>query len=260
MTDRNVRKPFSMMLAVATAAVSVAGISSISFAETGARLGGVSSARTFAAAAAAQADEEKRTAVLKVLTDVADRMVSEDGITSVLDLVAANDRERLESELKNAKDTDNAKKVSDFRSAWRSKYGKDFAASKHVKDFSGATTVDFRDNNNKEYAVVNVPGFGGIAKYEVHLVRNRSDSWRISVPDDRNARQLVRYMQGAVENLNRTKADWPSDEPMAYNSAISQLVSPLNYGDNAETSDADRRAREREADRNADKKRDKDKD
>jgi len=206
------------------AAVLAAGLSAgVSFAAAPAVRPLADSAKTTETPAHAEAHE-----VHRVATVAADRALGANGVNRLLDLVAKNDRDRVEKNLVKTDDAEYQKLADDFRAKWKAKYGEDFSAEGHVADMIHLKPT-ITGTGSDQRAVIELPAESGEKAYELHLVREKSGYWMINLPDTADGKTFSANMLDSVKRLDSEVDKLPSYKAKAYEVAVTEALHVLAF-------------------------------
>lgn len=175
-----------------------------------------------------KSEELHRKDILWLLADVADRAASDEGWRRVSDWLSSKDRHRISDGLDAAKSGDYAKNARAFRQAWKSKYGSEFNAHKHMDDLKGVQ-VTFQDEGGRKIARAAFPPFAGMEAFEMRLQLEARDKWRIEIPNEVDAQEFIDGLQEGLRTFTERAQSLPDDDVVALNTATAVLVHSLSF-------------------------------
>lgn len=174
-------------------------------------------------------DSEREQFVRNTVAELANRVFSSRGLDAVLELVAREDRERIGNTLDNAEHQQFITAADEVARLWREQYGHNFDASENRDAFRNLGVKFRTDEQGRERATVEFPSIAGRSRFDLRLVREGTNDWRILLPDSvtpgnfagRMARSMTWIGQQAL------KDKWPDDRSKAYVHVSSQALHTL---------------------------------
>ena len=153
--------------------------------------------------------------VYDVLGDVTEDAVTANELDDLVENFASADAKRIGEVRENQFPQLNAE-IDSFRSAWRSKYGKDFKIEDDRAVFNFVTVKG--DANDANRATVTFPARAGMPQVLVPVVREKN-AWRIDVPDTLTAQKLADDLVSGMKPINAGQQPLPDDVMEAYRSS-----------------------------------------
>lgn len=181
--------------------------------------------------AAAPADEKTHAQVVGVVADAANRVFSNRGLDSILELVAKGDRDRVSKDLDKKEEQQFVKAADAVAKAWREKYGSNFDASENTKALKNLGVTTSKDEQGRDRATVEFPSMNGRSRFEMRLVKEGTEDWRIVLPDRINGSNFGGQMARSMEQVAQQtgKENWPEDRGVAYLNVASQALHTLGH-------------------------------
>jgi hypothetical protein len=216
---------------VSAAAFSFAGDGKQSGSQTRCPHGPAHAVELISTEAAAPADEKVQAQVITVVADAANRVFSNRGLDSILELVAKGDRDRVGKDLDKKEEQQFVKAADAVARAWREKYGSNFDASENTQALKNLGVTMSKDEQGRDRATVEFPSMNGRSRFEMHLVKEGTEDWRIVLPDRINGSNFGGQMARSMEQVAQQagKENWPDDRSMAYLNVTSQALHTLGY-------------------------------
>lgn len=174
-------------------------------------------------------DSQEKERIVALLADATDRAFNGKGLGQVLDLVAKADRERVGNTLDRAENEQFTAAADKVARLWREKYNHNFDASENRQAMQLLGIERSRDEQGRERAVVSFPAQGGRSRFDVRMVREGTNDWRILLPDDVTANNFAGRMAKSMELIANQHAanKWPDNRSDAYLNVSAQVLHTL---------------------------------
>lgn len=153
--------------------------------------------------------------VYDLLGDVTEDAVTRNELDDLVENFSAADQQRI-GEVREDQFPQLNAEIDTFRSAWQSKYGKDFTIDDDRATFNFVTVSG--DPGDANRATVTFPARAGMPEVTLPLVRERN-AWRIDVPDTLTAQQLADALISGLKPINGGQTPLPDDVTEAYRSS-----------------------------------------
>jgi hypothetical protein len=188
------------------------------------------------------ADEKARARIIGVVADASNRVFSNRGLDSILEIVAKGDRDRISKDLDKKEEQQFIKAADAVAHMWRDKYGSNFDASENTKALQNLGVTLTKDDQGRDRANVEFPSMNGRSRFEMHLVLEGTDDWRIVLPDritgGNFGGQMAKSMQQVAKQTE--KENWPDDRAAGYLNVTAQALHTLAFETQPRTADTGR--------------------
>ena len=172
---------------------------------------------------------EAKQQIVTVLANATDRAFNGKGLGSVLELVAKADRERIGQTLDRAENEQFVAAADRVARMWREKYNHNFDASENTQAMQNLGIERSKDDQGRDRATVQFPAQGGRSRFEIRLVREGTNDWRILLPDDVTPNNFGGRMAKSMDLIaaQAEKEKWPENRSDAYLNVTSQALHTL---------------------------------
>jgi hypothetical protein len=178
------------------------------------------------------ADEQARQRILGVVADATNRIFSDRGLDSILELVAKGDRDRIGKDLDKKEEKQFVAAADQVARQWREKYGDNFDAAANVEAFKNLGVTLSKDEQGRDRANVEFPSMNG----------EGTDDWRIALPNEINGSNFAGRMGKSLAQVSQQtgKDNWPDDQKAAYVNVSAQALHALAFETQPRRADAGR--------------------
>ncbi len=179
--------------------------------------------------AAKNVESQDREQIITLLSDATDRAFNGKGLGSILELVAKADRERVGRTLDNTENQTFIAAADEVARLWREKYNHNFDASENKQAMKNLGIERSRDDQGRERATVQFPAQGGRSSFDIRLVREGTNDWRILLPDTVTPNNFGGRMTKSMQQVARQseKDKWPENRSDAYLNVTAQALHTL---------------------------------
>jgi hypothetical protein len=187
-----------------------------------------------------QSEQAKREEVIAFVADAVNRVFSNKGLDSILEIVAKTDRERVGRTLDDREHQRFIDRADQVARTWREKYGQNFDAAENQRALRELGIV-FTTDGGRERATVQFPSQGGRSRFDLRLIRDNDGPWRIILPDSVTAGNFADRMDDSMRYmLDQAQAGkWPEDRTEGYKSVTAQALHSLASETGRSTSERD---------------------
>lgn len=174
-------------------------------------------------------ETEAKQQIIGVLANAADRVFNGKGLGSVLELVAKADRERVGNTLDRAENEQFVAAADKVAGMWRDKYNHNFDASENTQAMRNLGIERSKDDQGRDRATVQFPAQGGRSRFEIRMVREGTNDWRILLPDNVTPNNFGGRMAKSMDLIARQaeKEKWPENRSDAYLNVTAQALHTL---------------------------------